>query len=390
MTGLFRCGILKALIIAEVAVMLASNAVLAGSPQVKLLRTPNGGIQPQAIVDAKGTLHMVYFKGEPKGGDLFYVRQEAGQENFSKPIQVNSQPGSATAMGTIRGGQLAIGRNGRAHVAWNGTGKASTHPGAPMLYARLNDSGTAFEPERDLIHFTGALDGGGSVAADSKGNVYVMWHGSPPNNTEHEAGRALFVTRSSDDGKTFADEKPANPKPTGACACCGVRAFADSEGNVYALYRAASDKTDRDEVLLISRDQGKSFEIANSHPWKIASCPMSSASLSERNGRAFAAWETAAQVYFSSVDPKTLAVSTPVAPPGAAKRKHPSVTANKSGDVLFAWTEGTGWQKGGAVAWQVFDSTGKPTDVKGRLDGVPVWGLVAAVPGADGSFVLFY
>src|SRR5216117_2784059 len=88
----------------------------ADSDPVTLLRTPDGGIQPQAAVDSKGVVHLIYYKGESGGGDIFYVRQQPGQETFSKPIQVNSQPKSAMAAGTIRGAQLAVGKNGRVHV----------------------------------------------------------------------------------------------------------------------------------------------------------------------------------------------------------------------------------------------------------------------------------
>ena len=365
----------------------------AESDKVKLVRIPDGGIQPQATVDAKGAVHLVYFKGEAKAGDLFYVRQEAVQENLSKPIQVNNQPASSIAVGTIRGAQLAIGRNGRVHVAWNGTKSLpdAKYKGAPMWYARLNDAGTAFEPQRDVIMSAGGLDGGGGVAADGEGNVYVLWHGSAPDSPAGEGSRAVFVARSTDDGKTFTAEKQANPKPTGACGCCGMRAFADSAGNVFALYRAATAMVNRDEVLLVSRDRGASFAVANTHPWNIASCPMSSASLSEAKSGTLAAWETAGQVYFATANPKTLVVSKPVAPPGVAKRKHPVAVANARGEVLLAWTEGTGWQRGGAVVWQVFDANGKATEKKGRLaNGVPVWGLVAAVPRNDGTFAIFH
>ena len=365
----------------------------AESDKVKLVRVPDGGIQPQAMADAKGVVHLVYFKGEPKGGDLFYVRQEPGQENFSKPIQINSRPGSAIAVGTIRGVQLALGRKGRVHVAWNGSKsvEGATHKGVPLWYARLNDAGTAFEPERDAITSTSALDGGGTVAADNSGNVYLMWHGFAPDGTANEAGRAVWVVHSTDDGKTLVPEKQANPKPTGVCGCCGMRAFADGAGNLFALYRAATAMVNRDEVLLISRDRGASFEIANVHPWNVASCPMSSASLSEAKSGTVAAWETAGQVYFATAKSKTLEVSQPVSPPGMAKRKHPVAVANANGELLLAWTEGTGWQRGGAVAWQMFDSSGKPTGEKGRLaDGVPVWGLVTAVARSDGTFTIFH
>src|SRR6185295_8394760 len=92
-----------------IACLALGMSLYAESDKVKLVRVPDGGIQPQAVVDVKGVVHLVYFKGEAKADDLFYVRQ--GPEGFSKPIQVNSKPGSGIAVGTIRGAQLALGRN---------------------------------------------------------------------------------------------------------------------------------------------------------------------------------------------------------------------------------------------------------------------------------------
>lgn len=364
-------------------------ATAAEPARVTLVRTPDGGIQPQAAVDRQGVVHLIYYKGDARNGDIFYVRQQPDREEFSEPIQVNSRPGSATAVGTIRGAQLALGKNGRVHVAWNGHAPENgSHMEAPMLYTRLNDGGTAFEPERDVITSARGLDGGGSVAADNQGNVYVAWHAPKPGNTNGEAGRAVFVARSTDDGKTFATEKLATDKHTGACGCCGMKAFADSEGNVFALYRAASEMTNRDETLLISRNHGADFEIAYTHGWKIAACPMSSAFLSETKAGVLAAAETHGRVFFIRMDAKTGKVSPPVSP--EAKGKHPVAVGNATGEVLLAWTEGTGWGKGGAVAWQLYDERGNPTSEKGRAEGVPTWSLVAAVAKPDGSFVIFY
>src|SRR5262245_31828492 len=110
-----------------------------GSEHVNLVRTPDGGIQPQAVVDSKGVVHLIYYKGDARGGDLFYVRQEPGKETFPRPIQVNSQLKSAMAAGTIRGAQLAVGKNGRVHVAWNGRAPSShatsNHVHAPVAYS---------------------------------------------------------------------------------------------------------------------------------------------------------------------------------------------------------------------------------------------------------------
>jgi hypothetical protein len=113
-------------------------AALACQAAVTTIRTPNGGIQPQAV-ERDGVLHLIYFSGAPEKGELFYVRSRDFGATFSRPLPVNS-PGSAIAVGNIRGAQIAVGRNGRVHVAWNGTAPTGH---MPMLYARLNDQGTA-------------------------------------------------------------------------------------------------------------------------------------------------------------------------------------------------------------------------------------------------------
>jgi hypothetical protein len=169
-----------------------------------------------------------------------------------------------------------------------------------------------------------------------------------------------------------------------------MKAFADSQGNLFALYRAASEKVNRDEILLVSRNHGADFEIALEHPWKVAGCPMSSAFFSESKTGVLAAWETEGKVYFARVNPKTLKVSEPVSPPGGTKRKHPVAVGNAQSEVLLAWTEGTGWNKGGAVAWQLYDPAGNPTSEKGRADGVPTWSLATAFAKPNGSFVIVY
>ena len=382
---------LAPLVIAIVSPARAADPV--GS--VTILKAPEGGIQPQAAIDGEGVIHLIHFRGDPAGGDLFYSRFEVGRDHPSDPIRVNSQPGAAVAAGTIRGGQIALGRGGRVHVAWNGSRRARPEnpiEGVPMLYTRLDPNSGRFEPQRNLMRRTSGLDGGGTVAADREGNVYVGWHGREPSAPEGEAGRRFYLARSDDDGATFAPERPTFERSTGACACCGTRAFVDGKGVLHALYRAATDVTERDTILLRSRDRGRSFDGLVLDPWTIGTCPMSSMAMAEGpEGVVIAAWETEGQIFFCRIDPESGEPSHPISPPGEGGRKHPSVAVNARGETILVWAEGTGWKRGGALAWQVFDPSGRPTAGSGRIaGGIPTWGLATVVARPDGGFAIIH
>jgi hypothetical protein len=374
------------------AICLSASAARIDHPSVSLVRVPNGGIQPQ-VVEQDGVVHLIYFSGQPEKGDIYYVRSVDFGRTFSQPIRVNQTLGSAIAIGNIRGAQLAVGRRGRVHIAWNGSAAAEPRGPAgqtPMLYARLNDQHTAFEPERNLIHDAYGLDGGGSLAADSKGDVYVFWH-APLVGQKGENNRRVWMAKSVDDGRTFASESMAFDAPTGACGCCGMRAYADSANNLYALFRSATDVVNRDIWLLTSTDEGRSFRASDISKWKIGACVMSSAFLAPAPGGVLAAWETEKQTYFARIPSGTDGVSHPIPAPGApVNRKYPVAIANGRGETLFAWTEGTAWKRGGSVEWQLYDPDGRPEPARGSANGVPVWSLVAAFAKPDGSFAIVY
>jgi hypothetical protein len=144
--------------------------------------------------------------------------------------------------------------------------------------------------------------------------------------------------------------------------------------------------------LLVSANHGKDFQGTNLQKWDVDICPMTTAAFAEGGGKIVFAWETKGQVSFASVDPDSGKPVPPTAAPGTPKqdRKHPTLAANAQGQTLLAWTEGMGWNKGGSLAWCVFDKASQPTQVQGTAPGVPVWSLVTAVALPDGSFRIIY
>lgn len=369
--------------------VLMARAYGAAAPTARVMNLPDGGIQPDVAVGTGGHVYIAYLHGDPKACDVMVLRSNDGGKTFGAPMRANSVPGSAIAMGTVRGVQASVGKNDRLHLAWMGSDAARPRgPGGatPMLYTRTNDDG-AFEPERNIISEKTGLDGGGSVAADEQGNVFVAWH-APSAAGAGEQNRRVWLAKSSDEGKTFAAEFPVSDVKLGACGCCGMR-IAATDGAVWGLYRTARQGIHRDINLLEFGPDGAMAqrELA---PWQIGACVMSTAAMARSENHILSAWEAPSGIQWAAVNPKTQHMTEPTpAPKGAGVQKHPAIAANDKGHVMVAWTEGTGWQKGGDVVAKVYNEAGVPLS-DFRADNLPAWDKPAVFATPDGSFTLVY
>src|SRR5262249_11178250 len=155
----------------------------------------------------------------------------------------------------------------------------------------------------------------------------------------------------------------------------GLRIFADTAGQVFVLYRSATEVVHRDMYLLESSDRAATFSMTKVSTWGAGTCVMSTAAFSQGDRKVFAAWEAAGQIVLGVVDPSSGGVASESPMPGDVRgRKHPAMATNRDGISIVVWTEGTGWEKGGAVAWQLFDRENKIVEGgSGRRDGLPVW-----------------
>jgi len=349
---------------------------------VRMERVPEGGVQPQIEKGADGALHLVYLKGPPAGCDVRYASRKPADTAWNAPLTVNSEPNTAVAMGTIRGAQTALGKDGTVHVAWNGPG-AKDKPSA-LFYTRKEAGKTAFEPQRNLRADTKGLDGGASIAAGPAGEVFIVWHGAREGVEPGEQNRVVFVLKSTDNGDSFAPIKIANLDDTGVCACCSVKSFVTPDGELLALYRAARKPNQRDVTLLSSKDGGATFQHRIAGTWAIAACPMSSMSLVSTGHRMRGAWEAEGKGCTLLLDAPREALLL-----SGDKARHPALAVNAKGEILVSWSVGTGWQRGGELRWRILDAQGHLTADKGKADGVPVWGFTAAYAEGNG-FVIIY
>lgn len=357
---------------------------LALNAQVQIETLPEPGIQPQVVVTAAGVVHLVYLLGDSKACDIRHTTRKADGGEWSAPITVNSEPRSAIAAGTIRGAQITLGKDGSVQVIWNGStgGKKEMMMRAPLLHARLQPGAKAFSAQQNLMGDTTALDGGASIAANEKGHVSVVWHAAPAGATG-EVARLVYARYSADDGRTFSAPKPLNAEQPGVCACCSLRAHLAADDTLTVLYRGAPAPTARGMILLTSK-AGRST-LTQLDDWRVAMCPMSSASLMPATQTLRAAWENDGQIITGLVG-KPAASTQKVGPKNA---KHPALAQNAKGQTLIASVIGSGWNKAGALHWDLLDAQGRVTD-SGDGDKLPVWSYAVAYPRPDNSFVILH
>jgi hypothetical protein len=377
------------------ALLLRPGVSPAKDPEVTFEKTPHGGIQPQAIVDASGTIHLLFYKGKPREGDLFYVTRGRGRKAFSAPMKVNSTGGSACCIGSIFRARMALGPDGIVHVLWNGSfgfvrkqwekkGKQRTPEEFTYLfYTRLADDRKSFKPQVNLNRNTYGLDGNGSITVDRNGVVNVFWHAR----VKGRPDRMAFTVRSIDQGRSFSPASPITRRPLGVCECCTLEAFSSSRGRLYLAYRTA-EKTSRNVVIFSSGTGRSSFNEVHRHRWDIVACPASTFAFAEDERRVYAAWESEGHVYLKDVLSATPAVQVSRA---SKNGKYPSLAINAKGDCLVTWSTEAAWGEGGYVQYRVVNRNGALSAGGTRPGHAPAadsFSSACALP--SGNFIVFF
>ncbi len=180
-----------------------------------------------------------------RGGDACYVRAQAGCAAPEEPVRLNRRAGTV-ALGGEYGPRLALGREGTIHVAWLEKGAG----GDAVWYSRSTDGGRTFAPERRILDTPAACDSP-ALAADAEGNVWVFWlDGRLPPDPRSPLASPIFMARSTDDGRTFAANERVRHDHAGlACACCRLEARVGPDDHLYLSFRSGYRNV-RDAYLL--------------------------------------------------------------------------------------------------------------------------------------------
>ena len=340
---------IKFLVTLSIFLSLSLNA------KVLFLRVPDDGLSPQCVTDSNGVVHMIYFKGPIESGDIFYTTFDVDSRKFKTSLKVNSIPGTATLRGTTRHPQMAVGKDDTAHIVWNGADTAN----GQFLYSKSIGEGQ-FSPQRDMKGETTGIDGGGSVAANDNGQVFLVWHALPQKKTDEE-DRQVFITVSKDNGNSFSTEKVISPKFIGASSGSSLKVAANGK-EVMVLFRGVK-RQKRDTYELLSRNNGLSFSNRIKTKEYLRYCPESSHAILPGKKDFIRVWEHKGLLNMVGDSGTNSVVDYPIK---KIVQKHPFLAMNSKNQILVVWGNYTDIKKEGEMEWEMFELDGRKSLFSGR------------------------
>ncbi|MBO9573269.1 MAG: exo-alpha-sialidase, partial [Chitinophagaceae bacterium] len=160
-------------------------------------------------------------------------------------------------------------------------------------YAQSFDNGKTWSEAKKLVHDTAGYDQRYSdVTLLNNGEVGIMWLDNRKK-TDKEGSAVYFAVTGGKDG--FKNERLISES---SCQCCRTSLYADSKGNIHALYRGIINDSIRDMIHIVSSDGGRTFtspkKIHNDN-WVLRGCPHTGPSMTENKQGLHFAWFTGAR-----------------------------------------------------------------------------------------------
>jgi hypothetical protein len=229
------------------------------------------------VADATGQL----WRASVKDGFVVVDKSSDMGKTFSKPVQVNLQAQKIGADGEARP-KIAVSMQGAVYVTWSQMlGKPFT---AYVWFARSLDGGKSFEQQKvvhqDRDEITHRFD---ALQVSPSGQITVLWVDKRDLEAAKAAGKkydgaAIYYAVSTDQGKSFADERKLADS---SCECCRIVTTLKPDGMVVAMWRHVFEGSERDHMIA-EVPQGNAqpnLQRATFGHWQIDGCPHHGAAL---------------------------------------------------------------------------------------------------------------
>src|SRR6266566_2536555 len=335
--------------------------------RVNVIHVPGGFKVVKAQLGADGAIHLLL---DAEDGPR-YVKSMDACVTFSAPMTIVDAASQKPGL-KFQGEDLAIGKDGRVHVAMSNNAWKLKLPEEEwgFYYASLASGANAFSPVRNLNRKPSE---GFSLTADERGNVTACF-----------LSGKLFTMVSHDNGQSFGEYAEPNPA-WDPCDCCTTAAAYGVDSKLAVLYREETDN-ERDMFVVLWDERGKNKPLrtrVSGTPWKLNGCPMTYFTITRTDTGYVAAWPTKGTVYFARLDK-----AGAVLPPGEIKT--PGTSGMRNGLVALTASDGAtlvAWKNKDVLGWQLYDAKGQPQGSPGSAPSRGSGAAGVALP--NGKFMLF-
>jgi len=262
--------------------------------------------EPVTVSGPDGSFYVAWVDHNANNqADVMLARFDSDGAAVGSPVRVNQDAGVATAW---RGDPPSVVITDRAvYVLWTARVEAQGKSGTDLYFSASHDQGKSFEAAVKVNDdkVPGA-HGMHSLAVARDGRIYVAWldernvqapKPSPQAGGHHmESNRELFISDSSDDGKTFSANRRVAEN---VCPCCKTALAVSPDGTLYASWRDVLPGDFRHIAVASSSDNATHFSapvIVSDDRWVLHGCPVSGPSLSVvSNGTLRVVWFAAGE-----------------------------------------------------------------------------------------------
>ncbi|MDX6710704.1 MAG: hypothetical protein QOH96_1720 [Blastocatellia bacterium] len=270
-----------------------SNSRAANIGPIVRVSSENGiAAEPALAAAGDGGVYVVWIEHRDQEADVMFTHFSPDSKTQEPAIRVNPESGMATAW---RGDPptIAVAPDGTIFVGWTTRAQSPFGHATNIVLSASSDRGKSFaKPVKVNDDQKPAVHGMHSLAVGADGHVYMAWldernipqpepSASAEGHHNHaESNREVFVTSSTDGGRTFASNRRA---AVDVCPCCKTALAVGTDRRVYLSWRQVLPGDFRHIALASSTDDAQTFSspvIVSDDQWVLNGCPVSGATLS--------------------------------------------------------------------------------------------------------------
>lgn len=316
-----RWGHVAVLVLGLVGMAAAAQAQVSFSVPKNISNNSDYSFTPQVAFDSAGNIYTVWEDDTNTNSNILFSRSTDGGSTFSTPKSLSNTAGFSFSP------RIAVDGSGGIDVVWEDAESTTLD----IFFSHSTDGGATFSTPKNL---TNGSPGSGSpmVAADSTGNVFVVW--------ENDSGvLGVFVSRSTDGGATFSSPMTLSTNTGGSVS---PQIAVDVNGNVNVVWEDDSGASS-DISFSRSSDHGATFSAPKSLSLNVGNSTSAQLAV-DLNGNVTVAWENDSPGNFDifvsrSTDggqnfstPKNLSNS-----PGLSRT--PQIAVDLGGNINVLWAD---------------------------------------------------